>query len=333
MNKFTKALLVLSASALLAGVPTAFAVNYKQDFVDIQSQHSELTQAIEDKQAELDNVNSLIDGYKNTIDDQQAAIQQKDELISSMTDNIYYTVSYYLGEEVISSELVKYGDLLVSLPESNNSYLITGFALEDGTPIDIETFSPSSNTAIYLQTETRYKVSWRVEYPSGTGSNMLSGITRYVTSDEFYFFADEDLKAEKDFANSTFSLLGWKVFNGDDATIYVHGDEFELTDNITFDALTSQSITATFKVDGVLWETQTYTIYNKYAGETKATIDFDSITEPVPSDPSNIFIGWAVEGTDVVISGTEYKTLKHVTFVAVYDTLESPDLPPFDEEF
>ena len=274
---------------------------FKVNCDDLQSKNTELSQQLDQKDVELQD---FINGYEDTI--------------SSIKNNVYYTLSYYKEDTLLSSELVKHGSTATSLPQSTNDYYISGWALEDGTPIDIATFSPTANTTLYAQTEVRYKITWVIETPlSVSGGSSSYAIAQYLSQTEFEFLTEDNSEFQKKFSDWT--IVGW-VFSGDFNTIYTAGDQFELPADgwIQFNALLSRDITATYKVDGETIKTDTFTINNvsKLNYLHYATVDLSALE--TPTKDGYTFKGWAVEGAEDTILTTS-KIMNDTTFVAVFE--------------
>ena len=320
MKNKTRLLLVLASGLLLASTALSItsAVQCKTDYSELQDINSQHEQQLKDKDLIIDNLEDLIQDKDTALDNANSRIDELESMVGGLENNLYYKVNYYIDDALDSTEYVRFGEEMSSIPESTETYYLANWKLSDGTEVDLSNYQLKSDLNLYTNKSVRHKFNVQIQDLSSSISSLKTIDTIYLAENEVVPNMEFNSQYIDAYINAGWEFVGYMDYYTKDL---MPGDNWTYYSNLSIHFLKlryQKDIIATFKVDDEVYYTKDFTLDNK--GTAIMTAVVGSSTVPGPTKEGLTFKGWAIEGAeDTIIDLATYTFQDSVTFVAVFE--------------
>lgn len=250
----------------------------------LNTQIANLNSQISDMTLISQNATSQINALNNKINELQASINYYESYIAQLENGEQVVATFEFDGSVYNIQIVNKGSLLsVTTPTSTAYKIFNGWTV-DGSSIDLNTYTITSNTKFVADVTYKYDVKFKVDDSiyghQIIAKNNCANLPANPTKDGYEFD-------------------GWSL-NGIDVITDITTKQ--VTENTTYIAVFTKLYTVTFVYEDTTKDIQSIRNGN-YA--TSVTIE---------NTANKIFNGWAVNG--VIIDLSTYKIVADTTFIA-----------------
>lgn len=248
---------------------------------DLEKQISELS-------VDSENSTNVIKQLNEKIKSLQSSVSYYENYIATLESENQVVATFEYDNSVLCIQVVNKGSKLsVSVPEDTEYMIFNGWKIDD-KPIDLETYTITSNIKIVADITYKYNVKFMVDI---TEHN-----TQTITQNEFAILPSSPTKTNSEFK-------GWSK---DGITVVENIESIPVTEDVTYVALFTNIYKVTFMVDNAEYETQSIK-----DGECPTL-------STVPKKANCVFLGWSLNGSDIIEDIHKYIINNNTSFIAVF---------------
>ena len=253
----------------------------------LNNQISDLSNQVVELTLSLQNSATLINNSNSRINELEKTVTYYESYIATLENGEQVVATFEFDGSVYNIQIVNKGSKLsVTTPTSTDYIIFNGWTV-NGSAIDLDTYTITTNTKIVADITYKFDVKFKVD------DEFIE--SQIIEKDSYATPPADPTKEGYDF-------IGWSI-NGIDVVSNI--DTISVTQNTTYIALFKKLYNVTFMVDDE--------VYRTFVLRENANLPNILPLRKVGFK----FVGWSINGKDVVDS-KNYKIIKDVTLIALF---------------